>query len=173
MKKKKYPVELFSHVNCTGYMKPIIDGVHIEIRDTFNNICTSGPISDISYTAKAIIYHYHTLDEYDSITGFPLKVVTKEVKDLSGWCGETVEKTYYERVEKNFTGVLVGYKKLVTKRYLGTDWCDYYIDDTDKSYGYCFKTPSEVIDVAIVYYKNNCKRYVRLEDLYNESMEDR
>jgi len=159
MKKKKYPVELFSHVNCTGYMKPIKDGIVIQIYDSNGKFYSEKCVKSADCKAIAIKLNYPNEDI--------------ELKDLSEWCGETVEKTYYERVEKNFTGVLVGYKKLVTKRYLGTDWCDYYVDDTDRSYGYCFKTPSEVIDVAVVYYKNNCKRYVRLEDICNESMEDR
>ena len=88
----------------------------------------------------------------------------EELADLSEFDGSYVNKTYRERIECDFDGFVVGFTKVDTKGIIGTDWesGDYeYI----KSHGYYFKTIKERPKVAVVYFKNNVKRYVLLDDL--------
>lgn len=64
---------------------------------------------------------------------------------------DCIEKTYYKRVQQKFTGVIVGFKDLVIKCY------------TD--YSYINKIPKETIKCAVVYYGNNKKHFVSVDDI--------
>lgn len=132
-------IELFTRVKCRAYMKKTRDGVAIHIE---------GP-DGLPRTAKAV--------KYDNAThGYV------EIADLSEYDGSSVEKTYAERVEAEFSGVVVGYRRLKVRGRIGTDWYDGPYGD---EYGYCFKVTTDYPTVAVVYYKNNCKRYVLPEDM--------
>ena len=77
------------------------------------------------------------------------------------------EKTYFWHRKMNFTGVVVGFTDLVVSGWLGVE----YQDAVDVGIGvipekyYVKKTPKETVKCAIVYYANNKKHYVPLEDI--------
>ena len=81
-----------------------------------------------------------------------------------------IEKTYYEHVNGEFSGVLVGFVDLVVKGSLEA----IYQDPVDVGIGtiperfYVSKTPIEVVKCAIVYYANNKKHYVPLDEITKE-----
>lgn len=132
-------IKIFTRVKCHAYMKKARDGVSIHIERP----------DGLPRTAKAVKYD-DTTHEY------------VEIADLSEYDGSTVEKIYAERVEAEFSGVVVGYRRLKVRGRIGTDWYD---DQHGSEYGYCFKYTTEYPTVAVVYYKNNCKRYVLSEDM--------
>lgn len=83
-------------------------------------------------------------------------------------CGEEIEKTYYEYVKKPISkGVVVGFIDLIVSGWIGCDWQD----SVDVGVGvipekfYATKRPKETVKCAIVYYANNKKHYVPVEDL--------
>lgn len=81
-----------------------------------------------------------------------------------------IEKTYFEHVDGEFSGVIVGFKDLVVKSHLEA----IYQDPVDVGIGtiperfYVSKTPIEVVKCAIVYYANNKKHYVPLDEITKE-----
>lgn len=80
---------------------------------------------------------------------------------------DIAEKTYYKHVEANFSGVIVGYKDLVIVGYLDViyqDECDVGVGVIPEAY-YVAKRPKDVAKCAIVYYADNKKHYVPLEDI--------
>lgn len=87
-------------------------------------------------------------------------------------CVDRVEKTYYEHVSQNFKGVVVGYVDLVLKGYLDI----IYQDEVDVGVGiipeafYVTKTAKDVVKCAIVYYANNKKHYVPVDEM--EALKD-
>ncbi|MEG0365533.1 MAG: hypothetical protein RR585_01765, partial [Coprobacillus sp.] len=74
---------------------------------------------------------------------------------------EEHRKTYYERKDKSFTGFLVGYKDIVINGIVGVDYNDNPYCECD----YIYKQPLKVCKCAIIYFANNRKRYVPLEDI--------
>lgn len=80
---------------------------------------------------------------------------------------EYVEKTYFEHVDKSFTGVIVGYKDIVIKGYLDSvyqDECDVGVGVIPEAF-YVSKRAKETVKCAVVYYANNMKHYVPLDDI--------
>lgn len=80
---------------------------------------------------------------------------------------ECAEKRYYEHKNGNFSGVIVGFVDLVLVGYLDViyqDECDVGVGIIPEKY-YIAKRPKEVVKCAIVYYANNLKHYVPLEDI--------
>lgn len=80
---------------------------------------------------------------------------------------EYIEKTYFKHVDKNFIGVIVGYKDIVVKGYLDAvyqDECDVGVGVIPEAF-YVSKRAKETVKCAVVYYANNMKHYVPLEDL--------
>lgn len=144
-------IKLFSMVKCKGYMRKAHDGTMIELYDGSGTLCMN---MAKAVKAVAVRRNIHAEEHFD------------EVADLSDFCGESVEKTYYERVDEEFVGCVVGYKKIVVTGYIGTDTayesCGYG-DYQDRQY--CFKKPKDKVKVGVVYFKNNCKRYVLEEDM--------
>lgn len=141
--------KLFVKVRCRAYMKKIKDGVFIVMYNPDGTVCQDKFMK--SYNGKAVAYK----TDYE-------KMEDGEIADLSEFCGESVEKVYRERTEETFTGVVVGYTTLKCKGQIGTGWNDspYGCD-----FGYCFKNTTWAPKVAVVYFKNNCKRYVLPEDM--------
>lgn len=86
--------------------------------------------------------------------------------DLSAFEGETVDKTYRERVEENFSGFLVGITYITTAGKIGTDTSLIPID-TNGNLAEIYHLTKETHKkkVGVVYFKNNAKRYVLLEDM--------
>lgn len=71
-------------------------------------------------------------------------------------------KVYYEVKKRNFKGIVVGIKDIVTTAYLTVD-TSYHYDGTE--YIYPGKVPEKICKCAIVYYSNNRKSYVPLENI--------
>ena len=69
--------------------------------------------------------------------------------------------------DKNFIGVIVGYKDIVIKGYLDSVYqeeCDIGVGVIPEAF-YVSKRAKETVKCAVVYYANNMKHYVPLEDI--------
>lgn len=147
--------KLFTMVKCRAYMKKVHDGVFIGFEDEFGTPITTKTVDSSDVKAYAWKLNPETL-------------IDEKFADLSEWCGQSVEKKYRERIEEEFTGCLVGITRIKVSGRIGTDWeCHPYYGE----YGHCFKTIDEYPKVAVVYFKNNCKRYVLPEDIEEENNE--
>lgn len=142
-------IKIFSKVHCKAYMKKTCDNVHIQFYNADGTFCYDKVVTD--YKAKAIAYGFDE-DKWEQV----------ELADLSSFCGESVEKTYRERTECEFDGFVVGYTRIDVKGRIGTDWDD---PEYGSEYGFCFKRITDRPKVAVVYFKNNMKRYVLPEDM--------
>lgn len=142
MKQHKKP-KLFTKVKCAAYLKKIRDGVHIVLLNPDGSFRWGNTVDSLDCKATA---------EKDGVV----------LKDLSDFDGDCVKKVYRERVEAEFTGVVVGYTSVKVSGLIGTIWEE---PEYGQSYGCCFKQAVDVPKVAVVYFKNNCKRYVLLDDL--------
>lgn len=140
---------LFSMVRCRAYMMKAKDTVHIEMFEK-DGTRVDGKVVR-SYGCKAYAYKLDP-KTYEGV----------EIADLSEFCGQSVEKTYRVRKEELFTGCVVGYTRLKVKGIIGTDWND---SPYGGDFGFCFKQTTENPKAAVVYFKNNSKRYVLLDDL--------
>lgn len=142
-------IKLFAKVHCKGYMAKIRDTVRIQLYDSNGReVRNADTVND--YNSKAIAYRYDE-DRNEEV----------EIADLSEFDGSSVEKTYRKRTECEFDGVVVGYTTISVKGRIGTDWNSGYGEE----YGFCFKVITDRPKVAVVYFKNNCKRYVLPEDM--------
>lgn len=142
-------MKIFIKVKCHAYLRKAHDGIRITIYDTADSVCSNKTVADPSYKALVETFDF---DKMEYVT----------LADLSEWDGSGYEKTYRERVEEEFTGVVVGITEVNVKGQIGTDWeCDGF----GREYGHCYKQITDRQKVAVVYFKNNSKRYVPLEDL--------
>lgn len=143
-------MKLFVKVKCHAYLRKAHDGIKITIYNPDGTLYNGTTVPDSSY--KAVVEGKYDFDKGDYNT----------LADLSEWDGSGYEKTYRERVEEEFTGVVVGVTEVNVKGQIGTDWeCDQF----GREYGHCYKQITDRQKVAVVYFKNNVKRYVPLEDL--------
>lgn len=142
-------VKLFSKVHCKAYMAKAHDTVRIQLFNADGTQCEDKVVRD--YKCKAIAYKFD-----------PNKLEDVEIKDLSEFDGDSVEKIYRERMECEFDGVVVGYTKIDVKGFIGTDWMT---PEYGSEYGFCFKKITDRPKVAVVYFKNNMKRYVLPKDM--------
>lgn len=142
-------IKIFSKVHCKAYMKKICDNVHIQFYNADGTFCYDKVVTD--YKAKAIAYGFDE-DKWEQT----------ELADLSEFDGDSVEKTYRKRTECEFDGFVVGYTRIDVKGRIGTNWDD---PECGSEYGFCFKMITERPKVAVVYFKNNMKRYVLPEDM--------
>jgi hypothetical protein len=137
-------IKLFKKVHCKSYLKRIYDGTHIVIYDQHGYVNSenteAGKIVNAECKAFAITNHGEVDLEFD---------------------GSSVKKRYYEKAEKEFDGFIVGTKDITVSGQIGTDW---YEDDY-QFYRYCFKNPEEIVKCGVVYFQNNRKRYVPMEDI--------
>lgn len=145
--------KLFVKVRCRAYMKKIKDGVYIQGFNSDGTMIMNGR-NRFTITDKLVAYGRGPNWETD--------FRDVELKDLSSCEGEAVTKRYRERIEEDFTGIVVGYTTLKCEGLIGTDWND---DEYGGDFGYCFKQTTYAPKVAVVYFKNNCKRYVLLDDM--------
>jgi len=136
---------LFRKCECFSYLKSVHDGVCIERVDPKDAedgeehyvLCKSG-------SGPRLPYYPGSCDESPCEGSFDL------------------EKTYYKKTEKNFVGVCVGFRDIVTEGYLG-------VDTITPSYGdeqrVVFKEPKTAVPCALVYFGSNMKRWVPIEDI--------
>ena len=130
-------------------MQKTHDGIFIGFEDAFGNAVMTKTVKDADI--KAFAWKFN-----------PEKNRHEKIKEFDEWCGDSIEKTYRERIEEEFTGFVVGYTRIKVKGRIGTDWNG---DPYYGEYGHCFHTVEEYPKVAVVYFKNNCKRYVLPEDM--------
>ena len=71
-------------------------------------------------------------------------------------------KTYFEVVSKEFEGVLVGYKDIVITGYLTVET---EFDFMDREFTKLSRVPKQIVKCGIVYFGNNRKRLVPLENI--------
>lgn len=88
---------------------------------------------------------------------------TPEIEITSECCGDTdFLKTYYEIKEKSFSGFVVGIKEITVTAWLMADTeYDYFGSESLR----ISRQSKEVVKCAIVYYGNNCKRYVPMDSI--------
>ena len=152
-------LKLFTKVKCHAYYKKAHDGISLFMTkivgyDSDGTPCEV-PTNEKTFDASIVkVYGGKTID------GEGRSVKWETLADLSECCGDSVEKTYYDMVSDEFTGVIVGYKNIAITGYIGTDSVD---DEYYGHYGYCFKQPKDVVKVARVFFKNNCSRLVPLD----------
>ena len=130
---------LFQWCSCTAFLKKVWDGVGIEI-----------------------IKPEHTMDgEETFLLHYGNHEVPEGAPESSPCEGDyDLEKTYYERRDKNFKGICVGFKTVKTEGYLGVDtYCDPYYGERHR----IFKETKTTVDCALVYFANNQSRLVPLD----------
>lgn len=150
MSKERPP--LFSRVKCRAYLREKKDGIYIEVRDKDGKVISPNRVTE-PLSAYAVRYD-------------PWLEKPEIIADLSNWDGESVKKIYRERTEADFTGVVVGFKQIDRSGYIGTDW---ETPPYGREYGHFFKEIDDRPEVAVVYYRNNKKRFVLLDDMEEET----
>ena len=129
-------MKLFDKCQCKGFYKPAHDGIWVYLDQTTLTACAMN---------SNLIDNDGTMEE-----------------DI-----DFVEKTYYQHVRSNFSGVIVGFKDLVVKGYLDViyqDECDVGVGIIPEKF-YVAKRPKEIVKCAVIYYANNMKHYVPIEDI--------
>jgi len=163
-------MKVFQKVHCKAYMKKFSDGVRLECvkrtayqfagKECFSEEPAKGSVwdvdDDIRVTAVQDIYEN---GEWR----------TEKLADLSEFDGGSVEKRYRKRVEEEFDGFLVGITRVVTTGHIGTDYTEQHVHagefgNYDAYYHHLFKEPAYE-KVGVVYFRNNAKRYVLLDDM--------
>lgn len=129
-------IELFKQYKCKGFYKKVYDGTFVTLDK--KELSADWMNSDYKKYKDCIVE-----------------------EDI-----DRAEKIYYSHVSQRFSGVVVGFTELVTEGYLDV----VYEDAVDVGVGtipekfYVAKTPKTTIKCAIVYYANNKKHYVPIED---------
>ncbi|WP_317399727.1 hypothetical protein [Anaerotruncus colihominis] len=128
-------------VRCHGYLKPTQDGRIIELLK----------------------------DGDGRVIGAQYLGIGEDVPDSCD-CEGALEflKTYYAAVEKEFTGVLVGWREVVESAWLYAD-TDYRYDGSE--FIHCGKQVRDRELCGIVYFRSGQKRYVPLR--FIEEIEER
>ena len=150
MSKERPP--LFSRVKCWAYLREKKDGIYIEVRDKDGKVIYPNRVTE-PLSAYAVRFD-------------PRLEKLEIIADLSNWDGESVKKIYRERTEADFTGVVVGYIRIDRSGYIGTIW---ETPPYGGEYGHLFKEIDDRPEVAVVYYRNNKKRFVLLDDMEVET----
>lgn len=157
-------MKIFQKVHCRAYLKKHSDGIRLDCWDGNDifKIPAKGSSWDHMITVKAMQSWYKNGKWGES-----------EIADLSGFEGEYVDKQYRIRVEEEFDGFLVGITRIVTAGIIGTDtnMMPYNMrGDLEEVYHLFKETNKE--KVGVVYFKNNVKRYVLLDDMKEEKMNE-
>jgi len=157
-------MKIFKKVHCKAYMKKWHDGVYLS--------CTKDVVVDGVVIAEQEAKGTQWNDD-EEIKVVALQNVyengkweVRELKDLSSFEDDNVEKTYRKRVEEEFDGFLVGFTYIKVSALIGTDFGMrvYNMNGDLERYYHLTKYP-EFKKVAVVYFKNNAKRYVLPEDM--------
>lgn len=136
-------MKLGEWANCTAYLKPVHDGVFIEKIE-----------GKLTESGEDVYVLHPKVEKQDSFEAEEILSPCEGAYDL--------EKTYYERKEKRFKGVIVGIKDIVTEGYLGVD------TDTDFrgcEHKHVFKEAKTTIKCALVFFSMGRSRLVPLDDL--------
>lgn len=147
-------MKLGDKVHCHAYLRKYYDGVYLFVSKP-NGEMVKGNTWGEPYDVRAYKNDY-TKDGWGS----------KEIADLSAFEGESVPKRYRQRVECEFDGVFVGWTHIVVSGRIGTDTsmmvCDMegHLEEV-----YHLTKNTEKQKVAIVYFRNNARRYVPVEDM--------
>ena len=147
-------MKLGEKVHCKSYLQKFSDGV-------FLNPCESDgtPRKGSAWSDMCECKAYK--DEYSHGTW-----KTKEIADLSGFEGESVPKQYRRRVEEEFDGVFVGFTHIVVSGRIGTDMTMHpYNMNGDLEEVFHLTKETDKQKVAVVYFKNNARRYVPVDDI--------
>lgn len=157
-------MKIFQKVHCKAYLKKHHDGIHLDCKDGDDDflIPVSGNAWDHMVKVKAMQSWYR-----DGKWG------ESEIADLSEFEGETVDKQYRIRVEEEFDGFLVGITHIVTTGRIGTDMTmfPYDMNGNLKEVFHLTKATDKE-KVGVVYFKNNVRRYVLLDDMRGEQEEE-
>ena len=158
-------MKIFERVHCKAYLEKKSDGVALHCTE---HIETDYGIGKRIEDNPATGWRW---DEDQDIRVVAIQTVyengrwtTKTLKDLSDFDGNCVEKTYRQRVEKEFDGFLVGVTQIVTTGLIGTNSSDECENGDVNTFIHLFKE-HHYEKVGVVYFKNNCKRYVLMEDM--------
>lgn len=155
-------MKLGDKVHCKAYLQKFSDGVHLATWDRAD----AGDFGYIEEPAKGNAWGKPIIvkamkTEYTS-DGWK----TKEIADLSDFEGNTVPKQYRRRVEAEFDGVFVGFTHIVVSGEIGTDMTMHVFNmsgDLEEVFHLTKTTKKE--KVGVVYFKNNARRYVPVEDM--------
>lgn len=140
---------LFQRCRCKAYLKKVRDSAYIHRMEPWE--------TESGEEEFVLEYGNHVVPE-----DAPMVSPCEGVYDI--------EKTYYGRRELEFTGVCVGFKTIKTEGYLGVEYVD---PPYGNPFHRVFKEPKTQVDCAIVYFANNQKRFVPLDDIEIESMADK
>lgn len=152
-------MKIFRKVHCKAYMEKYWDGVAL--------VC-----SETDYSGITKVVDKSCWDDNTGVKVIATKnwyehggSLEEQIADLSNFEGESVEKSYRRRVEEPFDGFLVGITRVKVTGRIGTDYDD-YISGFGKCDGFwhLFKEV-DMVPVGVVYFKNNAKRYVLLDDI--------
>lgn len=152
-------MKIFRKVHCKAYMEKYWDGVSLVCSETdyrgITKVVDKSCWDDntgVRVIAKQTWYeHGEWLEE--------------QIADLSNFEGDSVEKSYRRRVEEPFDGFLVGITRVKVTGRIGTD----YDEDEYRAVWHLFKETGTV-PVGVVYFKNNAKRYVLLDDIEDNDL---
>ena len=159
-------MKIFQKVHCKAYLKKEWDGISLVCTKNtdlaniggFSRFPAAGSSwredEDISVTATQMVYENGKWD-------------IKDIKNLSSFEGEYVDKRYRKRIEEEFDGFLVGITYITTTGRIGTDCSDFLYYDCVETRKHLTKETHQE-KVGVVYFKNNAKRYVLLDDMNYE-----
>lgn len=150
-------MKIFKKVHCKAYLKKQSDGIMLSCYKDYNEF--EFPLSGVAWEEPVKVIAHQNIYQ----NGEWKDVV---LADLSDFEGSTVEKIYRTRVEEEFDGFLVGITQIVTNGRIGTDMdmVPYNIaGDLKELYHLVKYTHKE--KVGVVYFKNNARRYVLIDDI--------
>lgn len=155
-------MKIFIPVHCKAFLQKYHDGVRLEIWERkqyadfgYADERAKGNAWSNPVIVKAIKSEY-TKDGWKE----------HEIADLSDFEGNSVPKQYRQRVEDEFDGFLVGFTRIVVSGEIGTDTSSVVYNmngDLEEVFHLTKRTNKE--KVAVVYFKNNAKRYVPIDDM--------
>lgn len=132
---------MFQKVHCRAYMKKINDGRCI--------VTLQG--SETESGRPAYFYADFTKPEKENMREVPPE----------DWGGGDFVKTYYERTEKEFSGIVIGMKMVALKAEL---FCDTNFGYDGSERDYVGKNITEQTKVIVVAYGCNRTRLVAMDD---------
>ncbi len=155
-------IQIFKKVHCKAYMKKQSDGVRLvctKIADYGNGLQSELPVEGSVWNDTDKIRVVAKQEYYENRLW-----QTRDLADLSNFEGDSVEKRYRFRIEDEFDGFLVGITNVIVTGRIGTDYGEEHMDCHDRYFKHLFKeTATE--RVGVVYFKNNAKRYVLIDDM--------
>lgn len=134
---------MFKKVKCHRYMKKVNDGR-----------CITKLSGEETETGRPCYFYTDNSTEKESD-----RMIEVPVED---WGGGGFIKTYYERHQKEFVGIIIGLKMITVRAELFCD-TDYGYDGSERDY--VGKNIVESMKVAVVAYGCNKTRLVPLEHL--------